>query len=73
MKKMILVLVSSTALFSCNKECTCDLNSYVNTGSGWYLQSTTTVTAEGLCKEEGTEATVNQGGVQARSVYENCK
>lgn len=73
MKKVILAAVVVLGMASCNKECTCELNSYVNTGSGWSLQSTTTITAEGLCKEEGTEATVSQGGVQARSVYENCK
>ena len=73
MKKLILVLVASAALFSCNKECTCDLNTYTNTGNGWYLYNSYEVTADGLCKQEGTEANVSQGGIQAKSVYENCK
>mgnify|MGYP001592381221 CR=1 FL=1 len=69
MLKVALVAAIALGMASCSKTCECDFNTY----SDGILVGTQTISAEGLCKEEGLAAEATQNGTTFRAVYENCR
>ena len=70
MKKVMIIAAIATMGVSCNKECTCELNTYLD--GTLMVNNSYQVTGDGLCKEEGSSTTLTNGSVTIETVYENC-